>query len=303
MSTKGRDRIIVGVAYGVALAVVLGLARWPGFTEPLAQLAGGWGLDPALVLGGALDLAATLVIFGFSLGLRNASTYDAYWSVAPIALTAFWFVPAASTANPVRLAIVAALVVWWGWRLTYNWARGWTGFGHEDWRYVDLRRKTGLAWPLVNLLGIHLFPTVQVFLGLLPVHAVATSAAPLGVLDGVAAAVTAGAILLEQTADRQLHQFRLRKARGDASGTLNTGVWAWSRHPNYLGEMGFWWGLWLFAVGIGAEGWRVAGAAAITLMFVFVSVPLIEARHRARRPDYDDVAAPGVLFPRPPRRS
>ncbi|MBO6939640.1 MAG: DUF1295 domain-containing protein [Deltaproteobacteria bacterium] len=299
--TKGRDLAVVAAAYLATLGAVVGLAHLDAFTAPVAALAGSWGLDPALALGFALDLAATVIVFGFSLVLKNASTYDAYWSVAPIALVFYWFVPQLSVANPARLAVVAALVGWWGWRLTYSWARGWPGLHHEDFRYRDLRAKTGVFYPAVNLLGIHLFPTVQVFLGMLPVHAVASSTAPFGVVDVVAALVAAAAILTEQVADRQLHEYRLRKARGEASPVLNTGLWAWSRHPNYLGEMGFWWGLALFAVAVGAEWWRASGALAITVMFVFVSLPMIEGRHRARRPEYEELAARGVLLPRPPR--
>jgi len=104
-----------------------------------------------------------------------------------------------------------------------------------------------------------------------------------------------------EVADRQLHDYRLAKARGEAGPVLNTGLWAWSRHPNYLGEMGFWWGLALFSVAVHAEWWRLSGALAITVMFVFVSLPMIEGRHRARRPEYEALAARGVLLPRRPR--
>lgn len=301
MSTKARHLWVIVAAYAVALAAAGSVATVPAFHGWAGALAAGWGLDPALVSAFALDVLGTVVIFAFSVLLRNASAYDAYWSVAPIAIAAYWFVPAFDSANPARLAIVGALVSWWGWRLTYSWARGWSGLQHEDFRYVDLRKKTGIFYPLVNLLGIHLFPTVQVFLGLLPVHAVALSDAPLGWLDGLAAVLTAAAILLEQVADRQLHEYRLRKKRGEVGPVLNTGLWAWSRHPNYLGEIGFWWGLALFALAVAAEPWRLSGAVAITVMFVFVSLPMIEGRHRARRPAYEALAARGVLLPRPPK--
>lgn len=302
MSTKARHLWVITGAYVVAIAAAAGLAMFEPFTAWTGGLAESWGFEPSLVTAFALDVVATVVIFLFSVLLRNASTYDAYWSVIPVAVTAYWFVPAIGAANPWRLAIVGGLVSWWGWRLTYSWARGWSGLDHEDFRYVDLREKTGVFYPAVNLLGIHLFPTVQVFLGLLPVHAVALSDAPLGPLDGLAALLTAAAIALEQVSDRQLHEYRLRKKRGEAGPVLNTGLWAWSRHPNYLGEMGFWWGLALFALAVGAEGWRVTGAVAITVMFVFVSLPMIETRHRERRPEYETLAARGVLLPRPPRR-
>ncbi|MEM9866013.1 MAG: DUF1295 domain-containing protein, partial [Myxococcota bacterium] len=165
-------------------------------------------LDP-LWVGLWADVVGTFVIFGFSVRLKNASMYDAYWSVAPVALALYW--AWVGGGDPIRMTLVLALVSAWGVRLTYSWARGWTGLDHEDWRYVDLREKTGAAYPLVNLLGIHFFPTAQVFLGMLPVHAALTMEGSLGVIDGLAAAVTALAIYLETRADRELHDFRLSK--------------------------------------------------------------------------------------------
>jgi steroid 5-alpha reductase family enzyme len=84
----------------------------------------------------------------------------------------------------------------------------------------------------------------------------------------------AGAILLEAAADQQLWRHR------GTPGVLDRGLWAFCRHPNYLGEIGFWWGL-----AITARAWPI-GAVAITALFLGVSIPLIEERHRSRRPDY-----------------
>lgn len=59
----------------------------------------------------------------------------------------YWFAPQLGEANPQRLALVGSLVFWWGWRLTYSWARGWAGLHHEDFRYRDLRAKTAPGAP------------------------------------------------------------------------------------------------------------------------------------------------------------
>jgi steroid 5-alpha reductase family enzyme len=243
----------------------------------------------------AADAAATVAVFAFSVVLDNSSVYDAYWSVAPMAIApALAWVGGAPFA---RKAIVVGLVLLWGARLTYNWARGWQGLAHEDWRYVDMR-KTGRAYWVVSFVGIHMMPTVLVFLGCLSLFpALVTGTAPLGPIDALAFAVTAGAIALEGLADQQLRAFRLSEP---APGTiLETGVWAWCRHPNYLGEIGLWWGLFLFALAADRSAWwTVAGPAAITLLFSFVSVPLLDKRSLARRPQYAQHMArvPG-LFP------
>ncbi len=236
----------------------------------------------------AADVAATVAVFAFSVRFDNSSLYDPYWSVAPPALAAYFaLLPRAVDSGDPRRALVFLLVAVWGIRLTYNFLRGWRGLDHEDFRYVDLRRKTGRAYWLVSLLGIHLFPTLIVFAGCLPLYAVlAGTTRPLHVLDTVAALATVAAIAIEAAADAELRRFRTRPDR-EPDEILASGLWAWSRHPNYFGEMLFWWGLYLFALAAGPEhAWTGIGALSITLMFRFVSLRLIETRMRERHPGY-----------------
>ncbi|MCB9664405.1 MAG: DUF1295 domain-containing protein [Alphaproteobacteria bacterium] len=252
---------------------------------------------------GLADLVATLVVFAFSLAFRNASLYDPYWSVAPIALVAYWTVAASGEGVLLRQAMVMGVVAFWGTRLTTNWAIGWGGLDHEDWRYLQLRQRTGFAYPLVNLLGIHLMPTVLVFAALWPAYEAVTAPTPIGLLDGVAFAVTAGATVLEGMADKQLHAFQARHP--PAHAYIDEGLWRWSRHPNYLGEILFWWGLWLFAVAVGDEhAVTCVGALGIALLFRFASIPMMERRLLERRPSYaEQIARVPMLFPRPPRHA
>jgi steroid 5-alpha reductase family enzyme len=257
-----------------------------------AALGTGYALRPAhpLLVAAAADLVATLVVFLFSVTFDNSSFYDPYWSIAPIPLALFWTqTPLAAGASLARQCVVVALVTCWGARLTWNWLRGWTGLEHEDWRYLDLRARSGRAYWLVSFVGIHLFPTIIVFLGCLAVYvAVAAGHNPFGLLDLVACVVTGGAIVIEAIADEQLRRFR--RTAGTPGRTLVTGLWARSRHPNYLGETSFWWGLFLFALAASpSRWWTIAGPLAITLMFLFVSIPMIDRRMLARRSDYADL--------------
>ena len=128
-------------------------------------------------------------------------------------------------------------------------------------------------------------PTVFVFLGCLSLWpALAADGRAVGVLDAVALAVTAGAIGIEAAADFQLSRF-LSRAKSRRR-LIDEGLWKLLRHPNYVGEVAFWWGLWLF--GLAADPswwWTIAGPAAITLMFLFISVPMME-RHLSGRRTY-----------------
>jgi len=261
---------IVAFAYLVALAVALWVWSLTSSWGPLWSVA-------------AADVAATFVIFGFSIKLDNGSMYDPYWSVVPPLIALAWIAGAESTVSTTRQVVVTTLVFAWGIRLTYNWARGWPGLHHEDWRYLDLYSQAP-KW-LISLLGIHLFPTVIVLLGclgLLP--ALSFGDNPWNWLDSVALLVTGGAILIETVADEQMRVFARNKRPGDI---MTTGLWAWSRHPNYFGELSFWCGLFLFGLAA-APGfwWSLIGPLAIAAMFRFASIPMLDERSKQRRPGY-----------------
>ena len=244
------------------------------------------GLHPLLTIFLA-DVAGTLVIYLFGRIFHNASFYDAYWSIAPLAISLFWLLRT-SSANAVttRQIIVIALIFVWGIRLTYNWARQWQGLKHEDWRYQDLRNKSPRWFWLIDLVGIETMPTVIVFLACLSLYpALSVGTNSFGLLDIVAIIITGGAIEIETIADEQLRRFI---QRNPPSGAIMTkGLWAYSRHPNYFGEVMFWWGLFVF--GLAADPgywWTIIGPVSITILFTFISIPLMEKRSLARRPGY-----------------
>ena len=250
------------------------------------------------------DLAATFAVFAFSVGFNNSSFYDPYWSVAPAAVVAFWMLwPAGPTGDPVRMGLVAGLVLLWGGRLTWNWARGWTGLHHEDWRYRDIRHKTGKGYWPASLAGIHLMPTCLVFGGLVAVYPALVSPRAFWLLDGVAAAVTLGAIWIEATADKQL--LRFKRGNPPREQVMEQGLWRYSRHPNYFGEILFWWGLFMFGLAAAPSWWpAVAGPVAMTALFAFISLPMIDKRMLARRPAYAErLKRVSAIVPWFPRRS
>ena len=128
---------------------------------------------------------------------------------------------------------------------------------------------------------------MQVYLGCIPLLPALAGDRPLGLLDAVAGLVTLGAVVIETVADEQLPQLPRPAPAGEI---MARGLWAYSRHPNYFGEIGFWWGIFLF--GLAAEPgafWCGVGAVAITVMFVFVSVPMLDERSAAR-PGYAEHA-------------
>ena len=215
-----------------------------------------------------------------------------------------WWLARHSPGIDFGRAIIVIVLVWlWAIRLTANWATFWGGLHHEDWRYPLVRERAGRHAVLADFFGIHLFPTLQVFLGCLPIYAVlAYGHGPFGWLDAVALVVTFGAIAIETIADLQLHAFIARKQPGQF---ISSGLWGWSRHPNYFGEMSFWWGLMLFGLAAAPDQWwwLIWGALAMTVMFVFVSIPFMDQRSIELRPAYaEHMRRVSALVPLPPRR-
>jgi steroid 5-alpha reductase family enzyme len=290
--TSERQRLLRAVALAYAAALVAALAT-------AAALAG----HHPLLVAAAGDFAATVVVFAASVRHDNASLYDPYWSVAPLPIAAYWLGAMAPGAPTARAWVATGLLALWAVRLTANCLARWRSLADEDFRYVELRRRTGRAWWPASFFSVHLFPTAWVFLGLLPLFPVlARPSRPLGGLDVAAALVTAGAILIEGLADRQLRRFLA--ARRDRTEVLDAGLWALSRHPNYFGEVLFWWGLWLFGLAADpAWWWTVAGPLAITALFTFVSVPWMDRRMEAHHPGWRArrAGAP-ALVPLPARR-
>jgi steroid 5-alpha reductase family enzyme len=265
-----------------------------------------------LARAGLADVVATLVVFLASRLLRNSSFYDPYWSVAPPILALYWLVAAFGgwsgpgawppAAGTVRAILVTALIWYWAVRLTANWIRRWRGTADEDWRYLELKKRAGGFEWVVDLVGIQLFPTAQVFLGSLGIYVVMTNvgsrASGLGLLDALGLAITVSAILLETVADRQL--IRFRTTRSSDSEILTSGIWGVVRHPNYLGEILFWWGMWVFATAAAPFAWwTLTGPVAMTALFVFVSVPWMDRHLEERYPAYrEHRESTSALIPR-----
>jgi steroid 5-alpha reductase family enzyme len=232
------------------------------------------------------DLSATLVIFLIGTLYKNASFYDPYWSVFPLFIALFWIIRSGGLElSFTRQLVVLILVFIWSVRLTYNWIRQWKGIKHEDWRYSNLRVEKGKMFWLVNLIGIHFMPTILVFLGSLSLYpSLGTIANPFNFIDIIATLITFNAITIETIADQQLNKFI--KTRQDKEQIIHRGLWKYSRHPNYFGEILFWCGLYLFALASDISyWWMIIGPIFIIIMFLVVSIPLMEEK-MLKKPSY-----------------
>lgn len=243
------------------------------------------------------DLLATFIVFVISYFTNNSTWYDPYWSLAPIPLSVYFTITAVEGYTP-RLVLILILVSIWGGRLTYNWAIGFiqghgaTSEHKQDWRYISIQHKfnsIGLAylyWPIGSLLCIHLLPTLLVFMGCCSIHVAMHSSLSFGLFDVLGTIVTITAVLIEAVADEQLRTFT--KSVHNKEAVLKTGLWRYSRHPNYFGENLFWIGLYIIAIGTAPEEWKwlLTGPISMGMLFNFISIPLLEKRQVAKRPYY-----------------
>lgn len=258
--------LIIGLTYLLASAVGIGVFLLLPFEIWLSVL--------------VADVVATVVVFVVSVICSNASVYDPYWSVQPIIILL-----AAAFGFGVNLtgSLLIAVICFWGIRLTANWAYTFHGLDCQDWRYTMLKEKSGGFYPIVNFFGIHLIPTLIVYLCTIPAVYVLKLAPDFNLLALPFAILSLLAVILQGVSDIQMHKFRRLKT----GGFIRIGLWKYSRHPNYLGEILMWWGVGVYsAISVGVNLF-IVGAVANTLLFLFVSIPMADKR-QSRKEGFED---------------
>ena len=234
------------------------------------------------------DVSATLVVYIFSLIYKNTSIYDPYWFVVPLFISVYYFLFSPFSVCIVRKIVVVGLTAIWSIKSTWHWARRWHGLEDEDFRYELYRNNYKKLFGLINLFGLQLMPTIAVYLASLSFYpAIFIEGLSFNAIDIIAIIITSIAIIIEGVADQQFYTF-LQKRKGSGE-IMKDGLWKYSRHPNYFGEILFWFGLYFFALAADISfWWTIIGPVFILLLFNFVSIPLMDKRSLKRRPNYAD---------------
>ena len=242
---------------------------------------------------------ATIFIYFGSVLLKNSSLYDPFWSIAPIPIVIYLTI---HSENSMLLKILITLpIIFWATRLTLNWIISWQGFEHEDFRYIKLKNTSKFKAEINNFFGIHLFPTFIVNICLYPLIYVFTYKVDINLGLYFASIFTFFAVILETVADEQMRKFRLNP--NNKGKTMKYKLWKYSRHPNYLGEIGFWFGIYFMGVSSGfAPFWIIICPLLMLALFVFVSCPMMDQRSLKNRSDYKDyMEKTSQLFLLPPK--
>lgn len=265
--------------------------------EPLTALQQGMLMKLLIVY-----LAAALLCFVVSTLSGNYSQVDKLWSLIPIAYV--WMV-AFETGFEKRLVLMAILVTLWGLRLTYNFTRKggyswkfWTG--EEDYRWSVLMAKPELKakwrWIAFNLFFISLYQMGLILLMTLPAVR-SMEGLSLGWADYLIAGLLIIIVVIETVADQQQWNYQKEKQKALASGGevqekyrkgfVETGLWRFSRHPNFAAEQAVWIVFYFFSVAATGHwlNWSVMGAILLVLLF-WGSSSFTEAITAGKYPGY-----------------
>lgn len=248
-----------------------------------------------IIEAGVLLLAHATLWFLVSLVAARNDVADVAWGLGGVLLVG-WF----ALSRPVDALDVGVYlpVAAWGLRLSVHLLLRMRGRG-EDFRYREWREEWGGAFLVRSYLQVYLLQGVLLTVVLLPVCAAAASGpASLDAAAFLGLAVWAAGFGFEAIADWQLLRFR-RRGEGRV---LTDGLWRWSRHPNYFGEVVLWWGLALVTLPAEHGLWALASPVTVTVLILLVSgIPMLEAKYEGD-PDYEAYRERTSAFlPRPPR--
>jgi steroid 5-alpha reductase family enzyme len=252
----------------------------------------------------AILSAAILLLWRYCIAIRDVSVIDAFWPFGMVMMVTSTFVLAHGA--PARKALLLTLTAIWGLRLATHLFVRWRAHGVDP-RYAAilgrLMEKTGWSFAKASFIQVFALQAVLLFIVCLPAQVGQFSSAPLtlGWMAFAGAGMTIVGILFEAVGDAQLTAFRGDPAKKGL--VLDTGLWRYTRHPNYFGDALSWWGIWLVAFEGGAGLWTMMCPLLITWLVTRLSgVPMLERSLRKSRPGYDAyVRRTSAFFPWPPK--
>ena len=242
------------------------------------------------------DAAATVVVFIFNLMVKNASVYDPYWSVQPVFVIGAMYWHYGLPFELTHLLLLVPLACW-SFRLTLNWSIGFENMQWEDWRYRRIKANNPRFAQAIVFTGIMMMPTCLVFLGTVPVWYMLHVQSLNPVLPAIGGLVILLGTAIEHRADSRLRRYKKDPNRGPY---IDECLWRYSRHPNYLGEILIWVGVFIAGL-VNFHLFNVAGIVLITALFVFISIPMMERHMLEKCPEYavyQKIVPPLIFGPR-----
>lgn len=266
------------------------------------------GVAALLLINFVVLIAVILLLWSYAVRIRDVSFIDAFWAFGMVLLACASWLQAGGDGR--RATVILALTTLWGLRLGLHLLSRWRREG-EDPRYKKILghaiESKGWSWPKSALLMVFLTQAPLLFITALPaqlgIWASEGSGPVMGPVAWVGMVIALVGIGFESVGDAQLKAFRANPA--NKGKVLDTGLWHYTRHPNYFGDACTWWGIWLVAAETGPAGWiSVVGPLFLTFTLTrWSGKPLLERGLHKSRPDYAAyVARTSGFFPLPPKR-
>lgn len=242
------------------------------------------------------SLILFVITFLLAVLLRNNSIVDILWGLGFVAIA---FIAYSFGSGSFVSQLILAYVAIWGVRLAThialrNWGKG------EDFRYVAWRKDWGKAWVIRSFFQIFVVQwvlmqlvSIPIVLGIVGVMKIAPWMMYLGM------AIWLTGFFFESVGDYQLIQFK--KKRTSKGKLMTTGLWSWTRHPNYFGEATLWWGIAVLAYGVTGNLYAFIGPLTINFLLLFVSgIPMLEKKYKGRADWRAYAKRTSAFFPMPP---
>lgn len=240
----------------------------------------------ALGSGLAAILAAVTLVWLVSLWKRDVSIVDIFWGLGFVGLS--WLYRGLGPEAAFRQWLLLALATVWGLRLAlYLLWRNWGAA--EDPRYQAMREYRGDRFWWMSLITIFVLQGVLIWLIAAPLFVVQLNAGPplWTWTDILAILFWSIGFFFETVGDWQLARFTVDPT--NRGRVMRTGLWAYTRHPNYFGDAMVWWGYFLFALSVSGGLWTLVSPLLMTVLLLKVSgVTLLEQTIAERRPEYRD---------------
>jgi steroid 5-alpha reductase family enzyme len=250
-----------------------------------------------LILAGLLFLYMNLW-FVLSVIKKRNDVADVAWGLGFVLLA--WTSLSLSYPSDSRDVLVNILVSIWGLRLAWHIHGRNTGKA-EDYRYLAWRKAWGNWFYVRSYFQVYLLQGFFLFLIALPVLIIHQGQpTDLGWIDFLGIAIWALGFFFEVIGDAQLARFMKNPA--NKGKLMQQGLWAYTRHPNYFGEVALWWGIWLLSVSVAGSWFAIIGPATITYLILQVSgIPMLEKK-MAEHPDFAAYKSRvSAFFPWPPQ--
>lgn len=249
----------------------------------------------------AVTLGLMTVLWLVSLRIKNSSIVDIFWGTGFV-IAAWLFFALTPQGYLPRKLLIAGLVTIWGLRLSIHIFR--RNFGKpEDFRYQKWRQEAGRKWWWQSYLRVFLLQGLLLWIISAPLLAAQNGSAPdrLSVLDWMGLLVWLVGFFFEALGDYQLARFRANPQNNGK--VLNTGVWRYTRHPNYFGDSAQWWGYFLIAAAAGGL-WTIFSPILMTTLLLRVSGVTLLEKSLESRPGYKEyVETTSAFVPWFPRKS